>query len=154
VVIDIDRKLKGETMSDTAQYVADRMALMDVMLKYAKGCDERDLALYRSVFADDAVISGFGDKTYNGGDAWTDYVIEALGKFGPTQHMLGPQLATIDGDTAECRTDVQATHYLKDKPDTTFTLWATYETTMKRIGGEWKIARHHLVPRGTRTQSD
>ena len=34
-------------MADTAQYVADRMALMDVMLKYAKGCDNRDLALYR-----------------------------------------------------------------------------------------------------------
>lgn len=35
------------------QMVADRIALMDVMLKYAKGVDERDMALYRSVFADD-----------------------------------------------------------------------------------------------------
>ncbi|MBI1179660.1 MAG: hypothetical protein GC201_03825 [Alphaproteobacteria bacterium] len=141
-------------MSDTERYVADRMALMDVMLKYAKGCDERDLALYRSVFADDAVITGFGDTTYKGGDAWTEYVVGALNRFGPTQHMLGPQLATIDGDTAECRTDVQATHYLKDQPGTTLTLWATYETRMQRIGGEWKIVRHHLVPRGTRVQAD
>ena len=35
------------------QLVADRIALMDVMLKYAKGVDERDMALHRSVFADD-----------------------------------------------------------------------------------------------------
>jgi hypothetical protein len=68
--------------------------------------------------------------------------------------MLGPQLATVDGDTAHCRTDVQALHYLKDKPGTTLTLWATYETDMRRIGGEWKIARHKLVSRGTRVQSD
>jgi len=34
------------------------------------------------------------------------------------------------------------------------TLWATYETRMKRIDGEWKIARHHLVPRGRRVQAD
>ena len=68
--------------------------------------------------------------------------------------MLGPQLATIDGDTAHCRTDVQALHYLIDKPTTTLTLWATYNTDMKRINGEWKIARHHLESRGTRIQAD
>ena len=37
----------------------------------------------------------------------------ALNNYGPTQHMLGPQLATVDGDNAHCRTDVQALHYLK-----------------------------------------
>jgi ketosteroid isomerase-like protein len=141
-------------MADTAQYVADRIALMDVMLKYTKGVDNRDLDLYRSVFADDVEVLGFGSETYHGGDAWTAYVRKALEQYGPTQHMLGPQLATVNGDTAHCRTDVQALHYLKDKPDTTLTLWATYETDMKRISGDWKIVRHRLVPRGTRIQSD
>lgn len=139
-------------MSD--QYVADRIALMDVMLNYAKGVDERDLDLYRSCFADDVEVVGFGAETYHGGDEWTAYVIQALEQFGATQHMLGPQLATIDGDTAHCRTDVQALHYMKDTPDTTLTLWATYETDMKRIDGTWKITRHELKPRGTRIQSD
>jgi ketosteroid isomerase-like protein len=136
------------------QYVADRIALMDVMLKYTKGVDNRDMALYRSVFTDDVDVVGFGADSYHGGDAWTAYVKTALEAYGPTQHMLGPQLATIDGDTAHCRTDVQALHYLKDKPDTTLTLWATYESDMKRVNGEWKISRHKLVPRGTRIQAD
>jgi hypothetical protein len=30
----------------------------------------------------------------------------------------------------------------------------TCDTRMKRINGERKITRHHLVPRGTRVQSD
>ena len=141
-------------MADNVQYVADRIALMDVMLKYTKGVDNRDMALYRSVFTDDVDVVGFGADTYHGGDAWTAYVKTALEQYGPTQHMLGPQLATIDGDTAHCRTDVQALHYLKDKPDTTLTLWATYESDMKRVNGEWKISRHKLVPRGTRIQAD
>jgi hypothetical protein len=67
--------------------------------------------------------------------------------------VLGPQLATVNGDHAHCRTDVQAHHYLKDRPDSTLTLWATYETDMQRIGGEWKIQRHRLVSRGTRVQA-
>ncbi|MEN3952951.1 nuclear transport factor 2 family protein [Iodidimonas sp. SYSU 1G8] len=141
-------------MADNVQYVADRIALMDVMLKYTKGVDNRDMALYRSVFTDDVDVVGFGADTYHGGDAWTAYVKTALEAYGPTQHMLGPQLATVDGDTAHCRTDVQALHYLKDKPNTTLTLWATYESDMKRVNGEWKISRHKLVPRGTRIQAD
>jgi len=136
------------------QDVADRIALMDVMLKYAKGVDQRDMALYASVFADDVEILGFGSEIYHGRDAWVAHVAEALKAYGPTQHMLGPQLAEVSGDTAHCRIDVQALHYLIDEPNKTLTLWATYNTDMKRVNGEWKIARHQLESRGVRIQAD
>lgn len=139
-------------MSD--QYVADRIALMDVMATYAKGVDERDMELYRSCFTDDVEVVGFGAETYKGGDEWTAYVVNALKQFGPTQHMMGPQLADIDGDKAHCRTDVQAHHYMADDPKTTLTLWATYNCDMRRVDGKWKICRHELVSRGTRIQTD
>ncbi len=141
-------------MADTLQAVADRIALMDVMLKYAKGVDERDLDLYESLFADDVEVVGFGPKPFHGAAAWAAFVKEALAQYGPTQHMLGPQLATVSGDTAHCRTDVQALHFMKDAPKTTLTLWATYLTDMRRTDGEWKIARHELVSRGIQTRSD
>lgn len=137
-------------MSD--QLTADRIALQDVMLRYAAGVDERDFDMYRSCFADDVEVLGFGDETFNGVDAWVDYVKTALERFGPTQHMLGPQLATVDGDTAHARTDVQALHYLKEPEGATLTLWATYESDMRRTNGAWKIYRHRLVSRGTRVQ--
>lgn len=136
------------------QELTDRFAITDVMLKYAAGADERDLDLYRSVFADDAEVVGFGDKPVHGADVWLDYVKGALAGFNATQHMLGPSLITLDGDRAHARTDVQALHYLKDRPDTTLTLWATYETDLQRQSGEWKIVRHELKSRGTRIQSD
>jgi len=134
------------------QYLADRIALQDVMLKYAAGVDERDFDLYSSCFMENVEILDFGDSTIHGRDNWVVFVKEALNAYGPTQHMLSPQFATITGDDAHCRTDVQALHYLKDPEGEILILWATYETDMKRIDGEWKISRHRLVSRGIRQQ--
>jgi hypothetical protein len=64
--------------------------------------------------------------------------------------MLGPQLATVNGDRAHCRTDVQALHYLKDPAGQILVLWATYRSDMQRTANGWKIVRHELVARGTR----
>ena len=134
------------------QYLADRIALQDVMLKYAAGVDERDFDLYASCFMDNVEILDFGESTINGRDNWVTFVKEALNAYGPTQHMLGPQFATIDGDEAHCRTDVQALHYLKEPDGEILKLWATYETDMITVNGGWKISRHRLVSRGIRQQ--
>ena len=127
---------------------SDRQALQDVMLRYTAGVDDRDFDLYRSCFADDVEVVGMGPEPIYGADAWLEFVRTALEQYGPTQHMLGPQLATIDGDTAETRNDVQALHTLKSDGGL-FTLWATYLTRMQKQKGEWKIVRHELVSRAT-----
>jgi ketosteroid isomerase-like protein len=132
--------------------VADRIALQDVMLKYAAGVDERDFDLYASCFLENVEVVDFGEGPINGRDEWVEYVKGALDNYGPTQHMLGPQLATIDGDNAHCRTDVQALHYLKQPEGEILTLWATYETDMIRTNEGWKISRHRLVSRGIKQQ--
>ena len=80
--------------------IEDRVELQDVMLRYAAGVDDRDMDLYQSCFAQDCEIVGFGDSIVHGSEAWRAYVEDALSKYGATQHMLGPQLATIDGDVA------------------------------------------------------
>ena len=128
----------------------DRFALQDVMLRYAAGVDERDLDMYENCFADDVEVVGFGEETVHGAKAWRDYVENALSRFGATQHMLGPQLATVDGDDAQCRTDVQAFHKMLDPEGSTLTLWATYLTNMRKQNGVWKIVRHELVSRHTK----
>ena len=126
----------------------ERQAVQDVMLRYAAGVDDRDFDLYRSCFAEDVEVVGFGPETIRGADAWLSFVRTALEQYGATQHMLGPQLASIDGDTAETRNDVQALHELK--PDGgLFTLWATYFTRLQKQNGEWKIIRHELTSRAT-----
>ena len=127
----------------------DRRQLQDVMLSYAAAVDDRDLARYRACFAEDAEIVGFGEETVTGADAWTDSVESQLDAFSSTQHLMSPQLASITGDTATARTDVQALHVLKDGNGAMFTLWATYLTDFVRKEDGWKISRHELVIRGT-----
>ena len=131
------------------QYLNDRQALQDLMLNYAAAIDERDYDRYQACFAVDVEIIGFGTRTYLGRDAWLNYVWSALQKYTATQHMLGPQLATITGDTATTRSAVQAVHFLAGDDAARFTLWATYHTDMQRIDSRWQITRHELVVCGT-----
>jgi len=134
----------------TRDYTRDRIELQDVMLHYAAAVDMRDLERYQDCFSEDVEVVGFGTQTYHGRDAWVSYVWSALAKYRATQHLLGPQFATIDGDMAHTRSDVQALHFLADG-SARFTLWATYHTTMKRIEGRWLISRHALSVCGTST---
>lgn len=127
----------------------DRRQLQDVMLSYAAAVDDRDMARYRACFADDVEIVGFGEAVVNGADTWTASVESQLEAFSATQHLMSPQLATVSGDAASARTDVQALHVLKDGDGAMFTLWATYLTNFIRTADGWKIARHELVIRAT-----
>ena len=136
-------------MSDTD----DRRQLQDVMLSYAAAVDDRNMARYRACFADDVEIVGFGEATITGADAWTASVETQLEAFSATQNLMSPQLATVSGDTASSRTDVQALHVLKDGDGAMFTLWATYLTNFIRTANGWKIARHELVIRATQQTS-
>ena len=71
--------------------------------------------------------------------------------FGATQHLLGNQVVEIKGDVAHVETDVQATHFIVDDPDTITTLWASYVDEMARVGNghEWIITHRNLRTRGT-----
>ena len=111
------------------------------------------MARYRACFADDVEIVGFGEATITGADTWTASVESQLEAFSATQHLMSPQLATVSGDTASARTDVQALHVLKDGEGAMFTLWATYLTDFVRTDDGWKIARHELAIRGTQQTS-
>lgn len=135
-------------MSDT--YALDRIALQDLMLDYAAAVDTRDQARYRKCFTEDVTVHNFGEETYVGRDNWVDYVWGALAQYTSTQHLLGPQLATIEGQHAYTRSDVQALHFLADGGGR-FTLWGSYLTDMRMEGGSWRICRHELSICGTST---
>ena len=130
--------------------IADRIAVQDVMLRYAATVDEKDYPGYKALFTEDVEVVGMGPEVMHGIETYYPWWKEALDQYNNTQHMLSPTYATIDGDTAKTRTDVQATHYPKGESDPTVTLilWATYHTDMRRVDGQWKICRHELVSRG------
>ena len=130
----------------------DRQGIQDLMLAYAAAVDDNDMAAYRDCFDDNVEIVGFGESVIHGADQWVASVSSQLEAFSGTQHLLSPPLATLRGDRASARTDVQALHFLKTPAGGTFTLWATYLTDFIQTQDTWKIARHELVVRGTQQQ--
>ncbi|NQX87465.1 MAG: nuclear transport factor 2 family protein [Halioglobus sp.] len=130
-----------------SQYAIDRIQLQDVLLNYAAAVDERNRENYRACFSENVEVVGFGSQIYHGRDSWVDYVWRTLEKYSATQHMLGPQLATIHGVTAYTRTNVQALHFIANSSEK-FTLWGTYKNSLQRHGDNWLIHRHELIVNG------
>ena len=134
--------------------VADRLAIQDVMSRYAAGVDTRDRELYSSCFVEGLRCSGFGGgEVFDSRDAWVTWVWKALERFGPTQHLMGNQVVELRGDEATMRTYVQATHVLASDPKSTLTLWATYHDELVRDGDLWRITDHRLEPAHTETRT-
>ena len=81
--------------------LADRLAIEDLLTRYAHAVDRHDWDLYRSVFTDDAHI----DYTSAGGIAGTldeavTFLATTLPMFEMTQHLVGNVDVRIEGDTA------------------------------------------------------
>ena len=131
-----------------SSYVEDRIALQDVMLKYALAVDNKDYEGYRALFTEDVHVIGLTSDDMHGMETFFPWWKDAIDKYDSTQHLFSPMLATVDGDNAKTESHLQALHYPKGDAETTVTLWATYKTDMRRVDGEWKICRHELVRRG------
>ena len=86
---------------DPIRLLTDRMAIGDLLTRYATAVDRRNWDLYRTVFTTDAEI----DYTSAGGIAGTvDEVVafldEVLSGFEMTQHLVANLEVEVDGDTA------------------------------------------------------
>ena len=130
----------------------DRLAIMDLLIRYARAVDSHDFESIRSCFADDLVFVNIGSPdAQHGGDTYTETIRRLLKPFGVTQHLLGNQVVEFDGNVAHVETDLQATHFMAGDPDTITTLWATYVDEMRRVGDghEWTITHRDLRTRGT-----
>ena len=122
----------------------DRLAVGDVIIKYADSVDQLDYDRYASCFTDDVVVTGFTPEPIVGLAAYMPWLRPARDRFGRTQHLIGNIQVTLDGDQAHMRSYVQATHEIPGDPDHLLTLWAAYVDDLVRTPAGWKINRHHL----------
>lgn len=124
--------------------LADRLAVGDVIIKYADSVDLLDMDRYATCFTEDVVVTGFTPEAVHGLAAYMPWVTAARKRFGRTQHLIGNIQVTLDGDRAHMRSYVQATHEIPDDPDHLLTLWAAYVDDLVRTADGWKITHHHL----------
>lgn len=124
----------AETM---LRQLVDRAAIQDVLLRYARGVDQRDMDLVASCFTPDSAYDG-GLARGTIADALAALRV-AVTRYASTLHFLGNQLIELDGDGARSETYALAHHRL---PDGALRIVAVrYEDTLVRRGSGWAICR-------------
>jgi 3-phenylpropionate/cinnamic acid dioxygenase small subunit len=127
----------------TLHDVVDRLAIDDLLTRYATAVDTKDWALYATCFTADALI----DYTAAGGirgrlpevRAW---LAEVMASFPMTQHIVANRMIVVDGDSATSRS------YLfnpmgvgaRGERATLFFEGAFYQDRLVRTPDGWRIA--------------
>jgi hypothetical protein len=133
-------------MADLA-WVADRIAIQDVLIRYCRGVDRLDVDLLRSVFWPDAEVE-YGAFKGNGLE-WTQRAVPSLRDgYDGTQHAISNSFVQLDGDVAHVETYVHAYHLLKagpDEPRRVFFWVGRHIDRFEKRDGEWKIGNRVVM---------
>jgi hypothetical protein len=120
----------------------DRLAIQDLIARYAVVVDGRDFAALDELFTPDARI----DFTAFGGPSGTPaeiktFLADSLGIFSRTQHLMGLPVISVDGDHARARTPCTNPMVLPDSDGTTkvwlIGLW--YDDELARTETGWRF---------------
>lgn len=127
----------------------DRLAVHDVMHRYALAIDTKNWTLLKTVFADQvtADFRSFGGKEVFEGSAaaWIDNIRSTVQGMDATQHTMSNHLYDIHGDRARGTTYIRALHVCKnDRGDDDYTIGGHYTVEMVRGSEGWRIAKYTL----------
>jgi 3-phenylpropionate/cinnamic acid dioxygenase small subunit len=122
----------------------DRQDITDVLLRYATGIDRRDWPLFRTVFTDDCELDYGEVGSWKGVDAVTEFMQQAHAMAGHTMHRLTNQVITVDGDSAEARTYVDALIMLGDNISGVNAA-GFYDDDLVRTDDGWRVTRRRFI---------
>ena len=128
-------------MSDAAdpwRELQDRAAIHDLIMRYARGVDRRDLELVATCFAPDAGYEG------SLGVGTIAIALEALRdrmqRYRATMHFMANQLVELNGDRASCETYAIVYHRLDTEDEAQdYVVGVRYLDDLARHGAGWWI---------------
>lgn len=133
-----------EHMEDPESHLLDRVAIIDVTLRYAWALDTRSWDDLDDVFLPDATAHMTEDLV--GRDAIKDRVRRALEPLDISQHIIANHQIVISGDRAKCRCYLQAQHVREAAGRSpNFIVAGRYEDQLVRTAEGWRIAHRDLI---------
>lgn len=131
-------------MTLSLQEISDRIEIQDLLVAYAHAVDSRRFDLLDDLFTPDAFIDLSGTGGPKGSLAEVKAALaEMLALFRVSQHMVGPSLIRVDGDSATARTICHNPMVFAHEPQV-WLLGIWYDDELVRTGGGWRIARRGL----------
>lgn len=122
----------------------DRQDISGVLLRYATGIDRRDWTLFHTIFTEDCELDYGEIGAWKGADAVTEFMRQAHELAGHTMHRLTNQVITVDGDSAQARTYVDALIMLADN-SAGVNAAGFYDDDFVRTERGWQIARRRFT---------
>ncbi|SDG36358.1 nuclear transport factor 2 family protein [Pseudonocardia oroxyli] len=126
--------------------------IRDVVHRYSRGIDRRDLELVRSCYHADAQDE-HGD--FSGGvEEFLQHALAGLSRCERTMHLIGNVLVEVEGERARCESYALAFHRLPaggERPARDRVVALRYLDLFTRRGGEWRIQVRRCVCEWTRT---
>ena len=117
------------------QALLDRAAIQDVLLRYARGVDRKDLRLVATCFAPDAAYDGTLGRGRIG-DA-LEKLGEAMERYDRTMHFIGNHSIEVAGEVATSEAYCLAHHVLRDGGR--LVVAVRYLDDLVRRDGRWMI---------------
>ena len=131
------------------QFLLDRAAISDVLIRYATGVDTRDWPLLRSCFTNEIetdFATAVSAPPRIKADDWVELVRRTLSGIQATQHLITNHVITLDVDEATCVAYVQARHHLpNDRGGSAQVMYGYYTNRLVRTLDGWKIRTRKLT---------
>lgn len=129
-----------------ADLAVDRQEIVDTAVRYATALDNRDWALLRTCFTDDAVAE-YGALGPSAGYAAIEATCRAaLMPLDASQHLISNHVVEVDGDEATLASYVQAQHVRVAAPGGPNRIVAgRYDDRLTRTAAGWRIRHRRLT---------
>ena len=134
------------TVNDDAliRQLADRTAILDVVIAYASALDTKDWTALESLFTTDATWEyEAGGERLLGPDAIVAQIAAALRPLEATQHLCGNHVVRLAGDQAEHSCYFQAQHVRHD--GATYLGAGRYTDRLCRTPDGWRFTHRRLT---------
>ncbi|GAA2312909.1 nuclear transport factor 2 family protein [Streptomyces violaceusniger] len=119
---------------------ADRLAIEDLIVDYAKALDTQDWDLLRSCFLPDARSTMDTVGTLDSCEALIDELTDRLEVFDALQHFVTNMAVRVDGDTATALASFVSHHVPRDAEP--YTYGGTFAFDLVRGPGGWRFGSH------------
>jgi hypothetical protein len=133
-------------LNKAVQELADRAEIIDLESRRSRYADEKRFDELGDVFADDVVsLYRNGKLRLEGLDAVREQGRQTLSQFDRVQHVMTNILVDVNGDIANIRANVIATHvYDGDDPTGVWVVKGVYIHQAKRTPKGWRLSQTRL----------
>ena len=131
--------------------LTERRRIHDLVLRYCRGIDRRDLEAVRDCYHPEGTDEHTGFRGTR--DEFVDWVGGVIGRFDGTMHMVGNHLSCLEGERASAETYGLAFHWgtPASDPQLNFVSAFRYLDRLERREGEWRILERVAVREWART---